>query len=673
MRIKIQNDYKDCGLCVVESLYNHFWGKNLEIENIKKTSQITERGLNIQSLIDLGNEYGVVLDAFNAPFEAINQNEGEVMVAVIESQGMGHYVIFKKQKDKYLILDPAKGKYFLSIEEFKSLYQGMVLTVLKGNYKQEIKEDTKLYKIILNSMPIFIWIIISILIGIIFSFVSTLFMKTTLDYILPGHLSKTFTLLSIGFGFMAFLRVLNLTLRKYLVRKIELSIEFEIINMFLTKMQNASLHELNKYSRNDILRRISLIEHISAFISSGIFLVVNEAIVFTISMALLIWISPTLFALTLSAGLISVFISVTFNFFISSEYEEILNKQMHVMEKRWDMISSIKDLKENKVAFYLKNNADNSYFEYRKKETRIWNTISIQTLFLEMIHFVMPIVMTYVSVNMIFDRKLTLGTMMMFLGVFSTFISPLLQLCDFFVKLKQNIKNYKLVESFVNLKDEADNPKGIVVNKIENICLSNYSYKLDKDILNIRSLLINENIILSGRNGSGKSSLLKSLAFRNNSNGILVNGIEAEYYSLSPLRNKVFITSPESELVSETIFDQVTLNDSKAKRAFEINVSKCNLKHVLDKMNINLNLKIINGGDNLSSGQRQLVKLLRLFAFEYDFVLLDEAFENIDNETFAFLKETLPKVQNAIFVEVSHSKRYVFESKEVNIEEINFC
>lgn len=41
------------------------------------------------------------------------------------------------------------------------------------------------------------------------------------------------------------------------------------------------------------------------------------------------------------------------------------------MEKRWDMISSLKDLKENKVAFYLKNNADNSYFEYRRKEAKI--------------------------------------------------------------------------------------------------------------------------------------------------------------------------------------------------------------------------------------------------------------------------------------------------------------
>lgn len=41
------------------------------------------------------------------------------------------------------------------------------------------------------------------------------------------------------------------------------------------------------------------------------------------------------------------------------------------MEKRWDMITSLKDLKENKVAFYLKNNVNNSYFEYRKKETKV--------------------------------------------------------------------------------------------------------------------------------------------------------------------------------------------------------------------------------------------------------------------------------------------------------------
>lgn len=296
----------------------------------------------------------------------------------------------------------------------------------------------------------------------------------------------------------------------------------------------------------------------------------------------------------------------------------------------------------------------------------------MQTLFLEVIHFVMPIIMTYISVNMIFDRKLSLGTMMMFLGVFTTFISPLLQLCNFFVKLKQNMKNYKLVESFINLKDEPDNPKGIVADAVKMISFSNYSYKLDKEILNIKNLNLNENIILSGKNGSGKSSLLKSIAFRNNANGISVNNIEAEYYSMSSLRDRVFITSPESELIAETIFDQVTLNDPKAKRLFEINISKYNLRHVIDKMNINLNLKIINGGENLSSGQRQLVKLLRLFAFEYDVVLLDEAFENIDNEVFSFLKETIPKLQRAIFVEVSHSKRYINECREVNIEEINF-
>lgn len=243
---------------------------------------------SIQSLIELGKEYGVVLDAFSAPFEAVNQNQNEIMVALIESQGNGHYIIFEKQKNKYLVLDPAKGKYFVTENEFRELYKGMVLTVLKGDQKHESKDEVKLYKTIMNSMPIFIWIIISILIGIIFSFVSTLFMKTTLDYIIPGHLSKTFTLLAIGFGFMALLRVLNLTLRKYLVRKIELSIELEITSLFLQKIQNVTLQELNKYSRNDIIRRISLIEHISAFISSGIFLVVNEVVVFVISMALLI-------------------------------------------------------------------------------------------------------------------------------------------------------------------------------------------------------------------------------------------------------------------------------------------------------------------------------------------------------------------------------------------------
>ena len=70
---------------------------------------------------------------------------------------------------------------------------------------------------------------------------------------------------------------------------------------------------------------------------------------------------------------------------------------------------------------------------------------------------------------------------------------------------------------------------------------------------------------------------------------------------------------------------------------------------------------------NLSSGQRQLIHLLQLFCFSYDLILLDEAFENISINVFAKLKDAIKDFQSeALFIEISHSKKYINDGKIIN-------
>lgn len=73
----------------------------------------------------------------------------------------------------------------------------------------------------------------------------------------------------------------------------------------------------------------------------------------------------------------------------------------------------------------------------------------------------------------------------------------------------------------------------------------------------------------------------------------------------------------------------------------------------------------------LSAGQKQAISLLPLFASKYDILLLDEAFENLDNITFKKLCEKIKAIQkHAIVIEVSHSRKFLFSnSEEVNLED----
>ncbi|NQZ66086.1 MAG: hypothetical protein HRT99_02585 [Mycoplasmatales bacterium] len=82
-------------------------------------------------------------------------------------------------------------------------------------------------------------------------------------------------------------------------------------------------------------------------------------------------------------------------------------------------------------------------------------------------------------------------------------------------------------------------------------------------------------------------------------------------------------------------------------------------------------MKIENNASNISSGQRQIIMLLRLFAFDYELILLDEAFENIDLKKTKLLGKMIKDFQKGLIIEVSHSKKFITNAKELNIEKFS--
>ena len=275
----------------------------------------------------------------------------------------------------------------------------------------------------------------------------------------------------------------------------------------------------------------------------------------------------------------------------------------------------------------------------------------------------------YIGVNFFFSKNLSIGNLLLFNSLIMYIDLPIESLTNFLLNFKIMKQNIIRFEFIVFLAEENKNER--CIQKISTIKINNLSFNYDdRKIFDNISLDLDQNIIIEGKNGVGKSTFLKLLygLYDEYQGDIFINNQDdLKIINLNDFRQKIYINSNNIYFPNLTIVEFITLKNEKALNTLKHNIEKYNLIELLTYFNLFLDTKIEDGGMNLSSGQRQLINLLQLFCFSYDLILLDEAFENISINVFAKLKDAIKDFQSeALFIEISHSKKYINNGKIIN-------
>lgn len=159
-----------------------------------------------------------------------------------------------------------------------------------------------------------------------------------------------------------------------------------------------------------------------------------------------------------------------------------------------------------------------------------------------------------------------------------------------------------------------------------------------------------------GHTGAGKTSLISILnrLYEIETGEILIDGKDLTEYDIYSLRGRIGIVLQDVFLFSGTVADNITLRNADISRDKVENVAKMlGIHDFIMKLPGGYDFNIMERGNSLSQGQRQLISFARALLYDPAILILDEATSSVDSESEQLIQnaiDTLIKGRTSIVI-----------------------
>ncbi|QES46725.1 ABC transporter ATP-binding protein [Streptomyces venezuelae] len=244
---------------------------------------------------------------------------------------------------------------------------------------------------------------------------------------------------------------------------------------------------------------------------------------------------------------------------------------------------------------------------------------------------------------------LSAGEWVLFLEALALFWSPLTSIASFWNQLQQGLaageRIFSLIDRESAVRQTGQRPVPRLRGELELRGVS-FGYHADRPVLQDIDLRIaaGESVALVGHTGAGKSSLVRLLtrAYEFQEGSILADGQDVRTLDLDEYRRCLGVVTQTPFLFSGTVADNIALGRPDADRAaVEAAARAVAGGDWLAQLPQGLDTATDEGGRNLSTGQRQIIALARVFLQDAPVLVLDEATASIDPLTEAQIQEGL--------------------------------
>lgn len=642
-----QYDEKDCGPTCLAMISQSF-GKRVSIPRLRDYAKTDKLGTNLYGLIKAGEHIGIKLTGVKVDsVNELKKVELPIIAHIVNKQGYNHFVIIESlKKDKIHIVDPAKGKYKLTKQQFNEMWTNIAVLVKKTesfNSRDESPSYMNIFTDIFkkNYKTLITIVIISVLINIT-GIIGALYFKILTDNVIPSNVLSNLHTISIGVLILYIINALVTYLRYQMILKLSLEIDIGLMKDYFKHVLHLPMNFFDTRKSGEILQRFMDTSKIREALSSSTVTLLVDTFMIIVGCVLLYLQSPTLLFITVIFIpffiLCSLMMKQPFEHYNQKVAENDAELSSYLIES-FDGSSTIKSYQSEPDRF---EQGSQKFNQLINNLIRLGQLSNIQLTINNFLKITVSLVILWIGSYFVMNDQMTLGSLLAFNALTIFYLGPIERLINIQPTLQSSFVAARRIAEITDLDTEDklhDNNYPFIFNNVINMDNVKFQYGYRDVILDGINLKINkgQKIAIVGESGSGKSTIGKLLNhYYDVAEGeISIDQRPINKIQLDELRHHIGYVSQETFLFADTILNNLLHGMNKGKSKEDI-INACQLAEAFDfiqKQPDQFNTMLEKEGSNLSGGQAQRISLARTFLKDPDIYIFDEATSALDSRT----------------------------------------
>ncbi len=401
-----------------------------------------------------------------------------------------------------------------------------------------------------------------------------------------------------------------------------------------------------------VTRNVSDIESLSNIFSEGLAGIISDLLLIVAILVIMFYENWVLTLYSLGALPLLLLSTYFFKEKVKASFNEVRTAVSNLNSFVQEHITGM-----NIVQVFNSEKREYDKFEAINKEHRNANLKSVlyYSIYFPVAEFIASLsiaLLVWYGAQSVLKDFTTVGTLTSFIMFITMFFRPIRMIADRFNTIQMSIVSsdriFRILDNEEDValsgKDKPETIRGAV--KFENVWFSysNEEYVLKNINFEAQS---GKMIALVGATGAGKSSVINLLSrfYEINKGVIYIDGKDIREYDIDYLRSKIGVVLQDVFLFSDTIRNNITLNNPAiSEEAILQAIDLVGAGSFIEKLPGGLDYNVMERGNTLSVGQRQLISFVRTLVYNPRIIVLDEATASIDSETEEMIQVAINKL-----------------------------
>lgn len=659
-----QPDSKDCGPTCLRIIAKHY-GKLISLQEIRSLSETTRSGSNLLKLSEAAEAIGFKTIGAKLDYKRLEHAQ----LPLIVHWDKNHFVVvYRINKGKVYLSDPAYGLIQLSKEEFISRWiggnateeskEGIILllepTPRLNKSKWEHKDRRSLgflFQYLFKYKSLIVQLGIGLLVGSLLQLIFPFLTQSIVDVGIQNQ-DIGFLYLILSAQLMLFVgRTSVEVFRSWILLHLSTRINISLVSDFFIKLMNLPISFFDTRMTGDIMQRIgdhSRIENLLTGTALNTFFSFFNLFVFG---GVLFYYSPMIFLIFMGGSAIYI---LWILYFLNRRKELDYMRFAQLSQEQSTVIELINGMQEIK----LHNAEKQKRWKWEFVQASLFN-VSIKTLALEqtqgvgssVINELKNILVTFTSALLVIEGQLTLGMMLSLQYIIGQLNGPIMGIVTFARTFQDAKISLERLNEIHDKEDEESRDRQQVHEIIrgEDLNVQKLTFRYlgtEENVLNEICLSVPANKItaLVGASGCGKTTLMKLLLkFYTPSKGEIRYGRHS-LESIPPRswRNHCGVVMQEGYVFNDTIAANIAVGEEVVNLDRLVTASQtANIYDFIQSLPLRFNTKIGNEGLGISTGQKQRLFIARAVYKNPEILFFDEATSALDAKNERIVMENL--------------------------------